>query len=100
MQGYRLGTGPGLSRRHCSCYEMETAYEISGKRDVGNVFNLPSPVACQDACKGNAECRFWSYHTMGHPSWPGWCVFKNRGQEKTHGAKNIISGPRICPYIA
>ncbi len=96
--GYRLGLGP--DSEHCLCYELETAYETDGTRDVGSVTDLPSPMACQDACKGNVECRFWVYHTMEHPTWPGWCVFKNRGQEKVLGVVNIISGPRICPHIA
>ncbi len=98
--GHRLGLGPGPNWQHCFCYELETAYEPDGTRDVGEVAGLPSPMACQDACKGNAECRFWSYHTMGHPTLPGWCIFKNRGQEKVQGVANIISGPRICPHIA
>ena len=98
--GHRMGLGPGPDRQHCFCYELEAAYEPDGTRDVGDVVGLPSPMACQDACKENAECRFWNYHTMGHPTWPGWCIFKNRGQEKVQGVANIISGPRICPHIA
>ncbi len=96
--GYRQGLGP--HSQHCLCYELETAYEASGAHDVGNILSLPSPMACQNACKKNAECRFWSYQTMEHPHWPGLCTFKTRGQEKIFGLAYFISGPRICPHIA
>ncbi len=85
---------------HCFCYELEVAYSADGSSDEGSVNDLPSPMACQAACKGNPECRFWSYHTTGHPTWPGWCIFKTKAEPKVNGAANIISGPRICPHIA
>ena len=72
------------------CKEDGTDYPGS---DVGSIPNVADSYKCQDECRANSECNFWTFNTYDN-----YCWLKS---QTTNSLKlcYTISGPKYCPSI-
>jgi len=77
------------------CFESNTFYASSSEDPyLATINDLPSAKDCQNRCRSEAACSYWSY---GYSTFPrGWrCFLKQTKKGKMYGA-GYTSGPDTC----
>jgi len=83
-----------------SCTKTEVCYEDNIDyygEDLANISydQVPSERDCQERCKANPDCKFWTWGKPGHSHGPKICYQKGTIQERKINNKTI-SGPKFC----
>ena len=83
-----------------NCFK-KCGFTYTGKLDdniLGSVPGVASDIKCRVECSATPDCKFFTYFTEDHPTFPQLCILQSRLLEPFLPCNWCLTGPKTCEH--